>query len=95
MEAKFAAIVLEGRVEFVRPMDPAPIDHHHDFLLSFPEGCHHLVHILAQLLRIQVREDFREDFGGPILHRANDTEQLCFARKVGSCSEFVKPGSPV
>ena len=74
MEAQCAVVVVEGRVEFVRPMDPAPIDHHHDFLPSFPEGCHHLVHILAQLLRIKVREDFREDFGGPILHRANDTE---------------------
>src|SRR5439155_23301860 len=75
MEAQFAAIVVEGRVEYVRPMDPTPIDHHHDLFLSFPEGCHHLVKILAQLLRIKVRDDFLEDFGGAILHRANDTEQ--------------------
>jgi len=75
MEAKFAARVVEGRVEFVRPMDPAPIDHHHDLFLGFPEGGHHLVHRLAQLLRIKVRDDFIEDFGGAILHRANDAEQ--------------------
>jgi hypothetical protein len=75
MKAKFAAVVVEGRVEFVRPMDPTPIDHHHHLFLGFPEGRHHWVDILAQLLRIKVRDDFREDFGGTVLHRPNDTEQ--------------------
>jgi hypothetical protein len=75
MKAKFAAVVVEGRVEFVRPMAPAPIDHHHHLFLGFPEGRHHLVDILAQLLRIKVRDDFIEDFGGTVLHRPNDTEQ--------------------
>jgi hypothetical protein len=74
MKAKCAAVVVEGRVEFVRPMDPTPIDHHHHFFLGFPEGRHHLVAILAQLLRIKVRDDFREDFGGTVLHRPNATE---------------------
>ena len=75
MKAKFAAVVVEGRVEFVRPMDPTPIDYHHNLFLGFPEGRHHLVDILAQLLRIKVRDDFIEDFGGTVLHRPNDTEQ--------------------
>jgi len=54
--------VVEGRVKLVRPMDPAPIDDHHHLFLGVPEGCHHLMEILAQLLGIKVRHDFREDF---------------------------------
>jgi len=43
-------------------MDPAPIDDHHHLLLGVPEGCHHLMEILAQLLGITVRHDLRADF---------------------------------
>ena len=68
-------VVLEGRVEFVRPMDPAAIDDHDDLCVGFAEGRHHLMEILAQLLRIKVRDDFIEDFGGAILDRSNHTEQ--------------------
>ena len=75
MKAKFTAVVVEGRVEFVRPMDPTPIDDHHNLFLGFPERRHHLVDILAQLRRIKVWDDFIEDFGGTVLHRPNDTEQ--------------------
>jgi hypothetical protein len=75
MEAKLAVVVVEGRVELVRPMDPAAIDDHHDLFASFAEGRHDLMDILAQLLGIKVRHDFREDFGGAILDRPNDTEQ--------------------
>jgi hypothetical protein len=32
------------------------------------------VDILAQLLRSKVRDDFREDFGSPVLDGANHTE---------------------
>ena len=75
MEAQLAVVVVEGRVELVRPMDPAAIDDHHDLFAGFAEGGHHLMEILAQLLGIKVGHDFIEDFGGPILDRANDTEQ--------------------
>ena len=75
MEAKRAVGVVECRVELVRPMNPAPIDDHHDLFTDFAEGRHHLVDILAQLLRIKVRDDFIEDFGGAILDGANHTEQ--------------------
>ena len=74
MEAKLIMIVVEGRVELVRPVDPAPIDDHHHLFLGFLEGRHHLVDILAQLLRIKVRDDFIEDFGSPVLDGANHTE---------------------
>jgi len=75
MEAQLAVVVLQGRVELVGPMDPAAIDDHHDLCAGCAEDRHHLVHILAQLLGIKVRHDFREDFGGAVLDRPNDTEQ--------------------
>jgi hypothetical protein len=75
MEAKLAMVVLECRIELVRPMDTAAIDDHHDLFAGFAEGRHHLMDILAQLLGIKVRHDFIEDFGGTILDRPNDTEQ--------------------
>ena len=75
MEAKLAGVVGECRVELVGSMDPAAIDNHHDLFVCFAEGRHHLMEILAQLLGIKVGHDFREDFGGAILDRPNDTEQ--------------------
>src|SRR2546428_2492761 len=74
MEAQLALIMVEGRVELVRPMDPAAIDDHHDLFAGFAEGRHHLMEILAQFLGIKVRHDFIEDFGGAILDRPYDTE---------------------
>ena len=68
-------VVLQGRVELVRPMDPAAIDDHHDLFPGFPEGSHDLVHILAQLLRITMRDDLIEDFRRAILDGADDAEQ--------------------
>src|SRR5213595_3845355 len=75
MKAKLLAVVLEGRVELVRPMDPAPIDDHHDLFPGCAEGRHDLMAILAQLLGIKMGHDLREDLGGPILDRADDTEE--------------------
>src|SRR5215510_13112839 len=74
MEAKLVMIVVEGRIEFVRPMDPAPIDHHDALFPGFAAAGHHVVAILAQLLRIKVRDNFIEDFGGAVLDRAKHTE---------------------
>ena len=75
MEAQRAVGVGEGRVELVRPMDPAPIDDHHDLLPSCAERRHDLMEILAQLLGLKVRDDLIEDARGPILHGTNDVEQ--------------------
>src|SRR6266567_5215326 len=75
MEAKRAMVVVECRVELMRPMDAAAIDDPHDLFASFAEGRHDLMEILAQLLGIKVRHDCIEDFGGPILDRPNDTQQ--------------------
>ena len=75
MQVQLAVVVVEGRVELVRSMDPAAINDHHDFFPGFAEGRHHLMEILAQLLGIKVRHDFIKDFGGPILDGPKDTEQ--------------------
>ena len=75
MEAKLVMIVVEGRIEFVRPMDPAPINNHHDVFARFAEGRHHLMAILTQLLGIKMRDDLIKDFGGPILDGAQHAEQ--------------------
>jgi hypothetical protein len=74
MEAQLVVVVLQGRVQLVRSVDPAAIDDHHDLFAGGTEGGHHLVDILAQLLGIKVRDDFIEDFGGPILDRPNHAE---------------------
>src|SRR4030095_10542950 len=75
MEAQLAVVVVEGRVELVRPMDAAAIDDHHHLFAGFAEDCHHLMEILTTLLGIKVRDDFIEDFGGAILDSADDAEQ--------------------
>src|SRR5919197_4069701 len=75
MEAKLVVVVLKGRIELVGPMDPAAIDDHHDLFAGFPEGRHHLMDVLPQLLGIKVGHNFIEDFGGAILDRPNDTQQ--------------------
>jgi len=38
METKLSVVVGEGRVELVRPMDPAAIDDHHALFLGFATG---------------------------------------------------------
>ena len=68
-------VVVEGRVELVRSMDPTTIDDHHHLFLGFAEGRHDLMEIVAQFLGVKMRDNFVEDFGGAILDRANDTEQ--------------------
>jgi hypothetical protein len=74
MAAHLVMIVVEGRVELVRPVAPAPIDDQHPLVLGLLEGRPHLVEILAHLLRINGRDDCREDVGGPLLDRAHDAE---------------------
>jgi hypothetical protein len=47
MEAKLSAVVVEGRVKLVRPMDPTAIDDHHNLFIAFAERRHDLMNILA------------------------------------------------
>ena len=74
MEAQRAVVVVEGRVQLVRPMDPAPIDDHHDLFPGCAEGRHDLMERVAQLLGITMGHDLIEHFGGPRLDRPDDTE---------------------
>src|SRR5207253_8839178 len=67
-------VVVEGRVELVRPMDAAAIDDHHDLFASCAEGRHHLMDILAQRLGIKMWDDLIKDFGCPILDGAQHAE---------------------
>ena len=75
MEAHLALRVVEGRVQLMCSMDAAPVDDHHDLFPGFAESGHHLMEIVAQLLSIKMGDNFRKDFGGAILHRAEDREQ--------------------
>jgi hypothetical protein len=59
----------------VGPMDPTPIDNHHDLFPGFAQGRHHLMDILTQLLGIEMGHNFIEDFGGAILDGTYDAEQ--------------------
>src|SRR2546428_269612 len=75
MKAKLIMIMVEGRVELMRPVDPTAIDDHHHLFVGFPTGRHDLVQILTSLLGIKVGHDFREDFRGALLDGADDTQQ--------------------
>ena len=74
MEAQRAVVVLQGRSELVGPMNPTAIDDHHDLCAELAERRHDLMDILTQLLGIKMGHDLIENFGGPILDRADDTE---------------------
>jgi hypothetical protein len=75
LEAQRALIMVEGRVERVRPMDPAAIDNHPDLLARCAEGRQHVREIVAHCLGIKVRHDCREDFRRPLVDRTHDVEQ--------------------
>jgi hypothetical protein len=74
MEAKLVVVVLKGRIELVRPMNPTAIDDHHDLCAGGAEGGHHVMEILAQLVGIKVGHDFIKDFRGAILDGADNAE---------------------
>ena len=59
MEAKRIMRVGEGRLAFLRPMDPAPIDHQDHLFPGVAKARHHVVPILASLLRITGGHDGR------------------------------------
>src|SRR6266446_760349 len=75
METPRAMVVVEGRVELVRPMDAAAIHDHHDVFARCAEGGHHVMEIWVYLLGIKVGHDFRENLHGAIVDRAEDAEQ--------------------
>src|SRR2546426_5190373 len=75
MEATLPVPVCQSRRELMGPLDPAPIDDHADLFPNVAEGRHHVMAILAEVLGIKMGHDFREDFGGAVLHGADNREQ--------------------
>lgn len=75
MQLQLAVVVVECRVELVRPMDPAAINDHHHLFVGFPKDVHDLMEVLAEFLGIKMGDDLIEDARGPILHSTNDVEQ--------------------
>jgi hypothetical protein len=72
MAAQLPVVMVEGRVELVRPMDPAAIDDHPHLCAGVAAGRQHLVPLVAPLLGSKMRHDFSADFGGPIVDGADD-----------------------
>ena len=75
MQPKLLVPVGQRRRELVRPMDATAVGHHdHLFAGTAKEG-HHLMDVLAKPLCLKMGDNLIEDFGRPILDRADDTEQ--------------------
>src|SRR5262249_17312606 len=75
MQPKLLVPVGQRRRELMRPMDATAVGHHdHLFACMAKEG-HHLMDVLAKPLRLKMGDHLIEDFGGPILDSADDTEQ--------------------
>src|SRR5215831_15200533 len=75
MQPKLLVPVCQRRRKLVRPMDATAVGYHdHLFAGTAKEG-HHLMDVLAKPLRLKMGDNLIEDFGGPILDRADDTEQ--------------------
>jgi hypothetical protein len=67
-------VVLQGRVELVRPLAPTAVDDQHHLCAGGAAGRHHVMEIVAQLLGSPGGHDCREDFGGTLLDGANHAE---------------------
>src|SRR5262245_18645651 len=75
MQPKLLVPVGQRRREHVRPVDATAVgDHDHVFPRMAKKG-HHLMDILAEPLRIKMRDDLIDDARGAILHGTNDAEQ--------------------
>jgi hypothetical protein len=75
MQPKLLVPVGQRRRELFRPVDATAVgDHDHLFPSVAKEG-HHLMDILAQPLRVKLRDDLIDNARGAILHGADDAEQ--------------------
>jgi hypothetical protein len=75
MQPKLLVPVGQRRRELFRPVDATAVgDHDHLFPSVAKEG-HHLMDILAQPLRVEMRDDLIDNARGAILHGADDAEQ--------------------
>jgi hypothetical protein len=75
IQPKLLVPVGERRRELVRPMDATAVGHHDHLFAGVAKEGHHLMDVLAKPFRIKMGNHLIEDFGGPILDRADDAEQ--------------------
>jgi hypothetical protein len=75
MQPKLLGPVGQCRRKLVRAVDTTAVgDHDHLFPCVVKEG-HHLMDILAEPLRVKMRDDLIDDARGAILHGTDDAEQ--------------------
>jgi hypothetical protein len=75
MQLQLSMVVVQRRGQLVRPMDATAIGNHDHLFAGVTKDAHHLMHVLAECLRIKMRHDFIENAGGPILDCAKNMEQ--------------------
>src|SRR4029453_8408091 len=75
IQPKLLVPVCQRRREPVRPMDATAVGHHDHLFAGVAKEGHHLMDVLAKPLRLKMGDHLIEDFGGPILDSADDTEQ--------------------
>ena len=74
MQPTLLVPVGERRRELVRPLDATAVGHHDHLCAGVATEGHHLMEVLAKPLCLKMRDNLIEDFGGPILDSADDTE---------------------
>ena len=75
MQPKLLVPVGQRRRELVRPVDATAVSHHDHLFAGVAKEGHHLMDVVAKPLRLKMRDNLIEDFGGPILDRAHDAKQ--------------------
>ena len=65
MELQLSSIMRQRRGKFLRPMDAAAINHHHDLFVGFAKDGHDLMNILAQGFCVKMRHDLEKTFEVP------------------------------
>ena len=71
--------VCQRRRELFRPVDATTVGDHDHLLPSVAKEGHHLMDILAQPLRVKMRDNLIDDARGAVLHGADDAEQYAAA----------------
>jgi hypothetical protein len=74
LERPLALVVLQGRVELVRPMAPTASDPHEDRCPGGAKEAHHLMEIVAAFLRLKMGDNCIADPRGPRLPGAKNCE---------------------
>ena len=74
-QLKLSLVMLQCRVELVRPMDTTAVDDHHPLFAGVAKDGHDLRDIVLECLCIKIGRDFREEAQRAVLDSPHDTEQ--------------------